>query len=157
MIPVRPATVTVAIILILVAYEVLSMLLKHCLAKGYGEASEALSSTDLDSQEELINLKALNIVRKKTVHIMRIVAYIEFLSFFSVAFFLTRSDKNVKANITLALTIVAGWLAIKIFGNYGQWSGPILGRVTYYLFLLGSFANISIGLLFGYLTGTLFK
>lgn len=161
MIPVKPATVIAATILATVSYELLSRLLKSFMEIGYKEVKNGLSAVDEPKKDhkELETIKALEIFKKKTGRIKRIVAYIEFLGFFTVAFFLTRPG-NTSAlshkNVISILAIVAGWMAIKIFGNYGQWSGPIAGRATYYLFLLGSFANIGIGLLFGYVIRALF-
>jgi hypothetical protein len=57
---------------------------------------------------------------------------------------------------TLSL-VISGWVALKIFGNFQQWSGAVFGRATFYSFLIGTFLNIGSAILIGWLIVTLFS
>lgn len=59
--------------------------------------------------------------------------------------------KYIYAEVFIALfKYIGGWIAIKALGNYGQWSGAILGRACFYIFIIGTFLNIISAILLGF-------
>jgi hypothetical protein len=147
----------------LVAYELLNWGLAWLLNRAYKHietVAEKIAKKFPNSKVILTeqgNIRAINLKKAELFYITKIIAHFEFFIFGVATFFLLKPDEQHLQNSILSLlTIIAGWMAIKIFGNYGQWSGPILGRATYYLFLLGSFSNIGVGILFGYILTNIF-
>lgn len=80
-------------------------------------------------------------------YITKIIGYFEsFLFVMVTTIILFRGE-----NLGLVLTISGGWIALKIFGNYQQWSSVVLGRALFYIFLIGSLFNIILSILLGVL------
>jgi hypothetical protein len=81
--------------------------------------------------------------KKQELYIItKIIGYFEFFLFFTSTLILfSLQAKGLDILQTLGV-LISGWLAIKIFGSYQQWSGPVFGRATFYVFLTGSLLNI---------------
>lgn len=74
--------------------------------------------------------------------ITRIVGYFEIVLFSVFTYVLVCLSEEFLPILNFLAVAVSGWLAIKIFGSYQQWSGAIFGRATFYVFLIGSLMNI---------------
>jgi hypothetical protein len=85
------------------------------------------------------------IKKKELHHITEIVSFIEVIVFSFLTIFLVKHFSEEKEWLGIISGLVkfsAGWLALKVFGNYKQWSGAVLGRAYFYVFFIGSIANI---------------
>ena len=102
------------------------------------------------TEAEHLKIEDLKLVRKRLRYITKIISYFEtvFIMVVSLLFF---KNKGLVEAVMPILTVVAGWMAIKIIGNYSQWSDYTIGRASYYVFLIGSFLNIFIAILCGFL------
>jgi|GEM_PF-3086078 len=175
MISANSLTIILTIVLGLAAYESLNYLLSILINRAYQHISDSgeellrdgritrdkfIRSADIisDMKKELATLKIIKVKKEKIGYIMKLIAHVEAIIFFSLGFCLIRRGHILSmSSASILLALIAGWMAIKIVGNYSQWSGAIFGRATYYLFLLGSFANIGMSFGFGLTVGALFK
>jgi len=66
--------------------------------------------------------------------------------------------KSIELNIIFLILAkyAGGWIAIKMIGNYYKWSLFIIGRTSFYIFLIGSILNISLSIALGFYVYTLF-
>lgn len=67
------------------------------------------------------------------------------IGYFEVTFFIVLTVIILKyspENYIYILSVAGAWIGLKIFGSYQQWSGVVLGRATFYIFLIGSIINI---------------
>jgi len=111
-----------------------------------------------DLQREKLLLDSLNIYRSSRVqNLAKLIGSVELLIFGSISFYGVHRPDSVSEYVRRLLPILAGWIAIKVIGNYSQWSGHILGRATYYIFLLGTLINIGWGLILGAVIAELVK
>lgn len=82
-----------------------------------------------------------------------IIGFIEFLTFTMFTTIILLNTDNLSQNLYQVVSrigiVIPAWIALKIFGGYKQWSGAILGRSTYYIFLIGSIINILAGIFIG--------
>jgi len=90
--------------------------------------------------------------KKDTVgYITILIGSFEILFFGALTILLLRYLGGSVLSIFREITIFAGgWIALKIFGGYQQWSGAVLGRAYFYTFLLGSIINIITAVVIGY-------
>lgn len=119
-------------------------------------AKEAKKLSKLYKHKELINSffqekfdnELIRKKRRKLAGITIAIGIVENLFFiFLTLIFLQRSGFD---SIFIEIPkYVVGWIALKVFGNYQQWSGTIIGRSTFYIFLLGSIVSISLSVLLG--------
>lgn len=121
------------------------------LEKDILEAAEAHAVKEEAVREFSIfkaNIKAvkrgLKIIRT-TIGAFELVLFATFTVIAIEAYGLSKSFEVVKFIGISA----SGWIALKIFGNYQQWSGPFLGRPIFYIFLIGSILNIAGGVILG--------
>ena len=166
----NPADIIAAGLITVAVYEVASSTIAKGLKKGYARTAEIAEKIKKDEYKEKIKLAGLDkesamlyfIVKRHTgkegLFIRKMIAYIELLLFGGLAFLLYKETHRVLDinNIKILLTAFAGWMAIKIFGNYAQWSGTIFGRSTYYIFLIGSVFNAFIAITIGFLLSFFF-
>jgi len=111
-----------------------------------------------DLQREKQLLDSLNISRSSRVQeLAKLIGSVELLIFGSISFYGVYKPDSASEYARRLLPILAGWIAIKVIGNYSQWSGHILGRATYYIFLLGTLINIGWGLILGAIVAELVK
>ncbi len=112
----------------------------------------AAKKTD-DVKDELDNLKILESKRQLAGFLTKMICFIEFalIAFTTCLAFVEifPREKRLLETFTPIMFVIAGWLAIKIFGNYQQWSGIVFGRSTYYIFLTGTVLNIVLSILIG--------
>lgn len=163
----------VAIFLTLVTYNCLfSKLIKQFLIFGYDqlrdEARDLLADqkikkihkeTKIELQKELDVFELLKLSKDKHTWLNTLMGNIEFVLFaLATVLILTSYNNLFRYDASSRLFIItAGWLGIKIVGNYGQWSGDIYGRATYYMFFLGSILNIGFGIMIGSVLAYIFK
>lgn len=107
------------------------------------ELTEAQENQIASIHKESVDLNTIEEKRKKLGFITIIVSLIEMAFFMLLTiFFLNHYGFKFFEIVPEFSKFLVGWIAIKVIGNYGQWSGPILGRATYYTFLIGTFLNI---------------
>jgi hypothetical protein len=70
------------------------------------------------------------------------IGWFEIFFFASTTIILLKYGKNFIDSFQFLMITAAGWIGLKIFGNYQQWSGKFLGRSVFYIFLIGSIVNI---------------
>jgi small-conductance mechanosensitive channel len=101
--------------------------------------------------KEVANLKFIKIKKEKLGFITKIIGVIEIALFAFLVILLIKKYNNQFSNglIFDYVKLFGGWIAIKTLGNYGQWSGAVLGRACFYVFLLGTLLNVFFGLLLG--------
>ncbi len=95
-------------------------------------------------QKEVVGFELVQIKKDHLSFVTKIVGYFE-SAFFIV---LTAIIYEHGRDYDFVLQVVGVWLGLKIFGSYQQWTGAVLGRALFYIFLIGSLFNIlfSIGL-----------
>lgn len=114
-----------------------------------GEDILANGVANCQLKQEIDNLNIFKVKREKLFFITKTVSFIEFFAFF-IAIVIFKSHHISNFEVFLSISKFAGaWFAIKSVGSYGQWSGSILGRATFYTFLLGTIMNIGIAVLLG--------
>ena len=100
-------------------------------------------------RQEVEPFSLVSIKRRKLGFITKIIGYLEMAGFAYLTILLLISNKNLlEISQTLGIAI-SSWIALKIFGSYQQWSGPVFGRATFYTFLIGSIANIAGAIMIG--------
>lgn len=85
--------------------------------------------------------------------ITRLIGWFEIVLFAGLLVLILQFPSNISSPVDVVKILggaFAGWLAIKVVGSYGQWSGPVFGRATFYLFLIGSIANFVGAILIGF-------
>ncbi|MHB0977844.1 MAG: hypothetical protein ACYC1K_00310 [Minisyncoccota bacterium] len=108
-------------------------------------------------EDESVPFRLVKKKRKKLWPITTAVSLIELTIFSSLTVLLFCQDGlDVFQKVKIISITISGWLALKIFGNFQQWSGPVFGRANFYIFLIGSFANIGGAIVLGLLFGNLF-
>ena len=141
------------LIIILSAYiaQKITRVVIRCLNKEIKDAipklkeysrNQNLTCTGLDKEVNIFYL--LEDKKKEELgFITRIIGWFEAIVFATLAIIIiNNSAKNVLDIIKFLGIAASGWIALKIFGNYQQWSGAILGRSVFYIFLIGSIINI---------------
>ena len=134
--------------LIVTQEMVVSKITKHLNRKVFDVGRTLKYNTD-DNKDNKKNLMNLADVRERLCFITKLISYFEAVLIMSLSYFIFLSDKPTVDAVMLILSAVAGWMAIKIIGNYSQWSDYAIGRSTYYVFLIGSILNILIAIIFG--------
>jgi hypothetical protein len=95
------------------------------------------------------SIKLVEIIRKQTGLITKIIGLIKNVLFGALAFFVINpQDFDVNKFLTLG-AYVGGWLGLKVFGNYEHWSDPVIGRATFYVYFIGSLFNIALSIFLG--------
>lgn len=91
--------------------------------------------------------------KKDLSFLTRIIGYLEIFIFFILTFFLLQHNFILSNLDTIKIlgVVTSGWIGLKIFGNYQQWSNPIFGRALFYNFFISSLVNIIGGIIFGYI------
>lgn len=104
-----------------------------------------------EDDEEYKNFDKIQAKKQRLGIITKCVGYFEFELFSILPFLLlTHSQGGDLKSFMQLLPIAGGWIALKIFGNYEQWSGAVFGRSYFYVFLLESILNIGIALAIGW-------
>ncbi len=102
-------------------------------------------------KEEIGNFLLLEKKKEELGIITCIIGWLEILLFVFLTIALVKIDNILFVEkFKILSTIIMGWIALKIFGNYYQWSGTILGRSTFYIFLIGTIINILGAILIGF-------
>ena len=105
-----------------------------------------------DFQKEHFNF-ALILKKKESVgYITKVVGYFELALFAGLTVLLIKftGGGSVFMGFREFAILAGGWIALKIFGGYQQWSGAVLGRAYFYNFLVGSIANIMLAAAIGF-------
>lgn len=114
-------------------------------------------SSKSDFGKESDDFKMILKTKEGLGFITNIIGLIEMIIFSGFTILLTQHYSNNFFEIIIALVKVSGgWLALKIFGSYHQWSGAVLGRAYFYVFLMGSIINIFFSVIMGYVLWLLF-
>ncbi|MCL5960387.1 MAG: hypothetical protein M1358_13950 [Chloroflexi bacterium] len=101
--------------------------------------------------QETANLEPIRAKRKDLGFITTVIGVGEAVVFGSFTLLLAhkyRADFFIE--ITTLLQSIVLWVGVKTLGNYGQWSGAVLGRACFYTFLVGTFINIVFAILLGF-------
>ena len=93
---------------------------------------------DIEFKKEADGFKLFQVKKIHLGYITKIIGYFESFFFIIVTAVILFNGLGVE----MLPTIAGGWIALKIFGNFQQWSGVVLGRATFYIFLIGSLVNI---------------
>ncbi len=91
-------------------------------------------------------LSRLEIFSKQTQSFKWMIGALEAALFFFAAIYINATLREHVLNRIAGL--VLGWMAIKMVGNFQSWSEAPYGRGLFYRFLIGSFINIGISILF---------
>lgn len=146
-------------VLIIITFGTASQCLARAATKSLYEkiknVAKEMSDNNDDNSELKMESDSLNVLedkRKKLGFITMIVSLIEF-TIFTVAtiFILTKFNIEYYEIFKIISLVFGGWFAIKIIGNYGQWSGIYFGRATFYTFLIGTLINVVCGVLLGWI------
>ncbi len=121
-----------------------------------GEAGRKGYNTE-DFKKELANFYVIRQKRKKLWIFTTIVGALETIVFSGLALlYLKKFGVDPFETVVTMLKFTAGWIAMKTFGNYQQWSGAVFGRLFFYIFIIGSILNIGLAIVAGYLIAFLF-
>jgi hypothetical protein len=161
------AEITVLVLLVIfVIYNLINyVLVKPLLTMLYGkyktEAAALENSSSIPEafiknsgiSEERAILEILSHRRNKKFDLNLVIANIEFALIAGSTFVILNKfgDKIDYDFLSRIAFIVLAWMGIKVIGNYGQWKRPIFGRSTFYVFLIGTTANIIVGILAGWI------
>ena len=124
--------------------------LMHCVYEWFhGEVIELKNILKgLRVGEEVEDFENIKTKRGKLGIITKVVGYFEFIFFGILVLMMTLFFReSFTEAVFQLLPIMGGWIALKVFGNYHQWSGAVFGRASFYIFLLGSVLNIGIAIL----------
>lgn len=102
-------------------------------------------------QNEIEPFKLIKFKKSQLGFISKAVGAIELFIFYALTLTLYITEVSDVEKLQYVITIFFAWMALKIFGNYQQWSGAIFGRATFYAFLIGSILNIGGAVAVGYL------
>lgn len=116
------------------------------------EAENGNPKTIQALEEETKPFQLLELKKEDLGFITKIIGYLEISIFFYITILLSRSNTNLLDQTRFIGVAITGWLALKIFGGYQQWSGRVFGRATFYTFLIGSFINIGGAIIIGLAT-----
>lgn len=126
--------------------------------EGFVKACEGAGipkEIEQDFKKEIETFKFLKLKKElnKLGLITVLIGLVEFCIFVPLTMvILQRYGLNIFEVVKNIGIVTSGWIALKIFGSYSQWSGAILGRSTFYIFLISSLLNIilaiSIGIIF---------
>jgi len=120
---------------------------KEIKEKGYKTADFYKESTGLF----LIKKK-----KEKLNFITTIIGVIEVVLFGGLTFILIQENYDFYKIFVILTPLIVGWIALKIFGSYRQWSGAVFGRSCFYIFFIGSIFNIVIAVIIGLMASKLF-
>lgn len=180
MIEINAATIITATALTTIVYAGFNLALASIVSREYKKICE-LAKKLMDGKVKLMSVKKpedltrqsgldkeyaamvfLNAQREEINYFTRIISCIELILFGGLAFVLYSEDVQgshvilSKEHILILLTAFGAWMALKVFGSYGQWSGWVFGRATYYLFLIGSIANCVVSVIIGFVLAFFF-
>ena len=99
-------------------------------------------------QIEVQNFELLHIKKEYLGFITKIIGYFESI-FFIILTVITFQYSTL--NYSFIFSVAGVWIGLKIFGSYQQWSGVVLGRATFYIFLIGSILNIMGSIMLGFI------
>jgi hypothetical protein len=102
-------------------------------------------------KEESIPMALFVGTKKYLRHITGYVANLEFFLFLALTvtvFVLANGHKQIAPAIFFP---AVSWLGIKTFANTRYWAFEVFGRATFYVYFIGSFWNIAIAVITGYL------
>jgi hypothetical protein len=102
-------------------------------------------------KREVENFNLISIKKEYVGFIPKIIGWFENILFIVLTIVILNFQyENLHlGSIQIIGGFVAGWMTLKIFGNYEQWAGPILGRAQFYIFLIGTVFNILLSILWG--------
>jgi hypothetical protein len=85
------------------------------------------------------------------------IGWLEIIFFAALTFVLCKYGNltNIVDGYKIVGVSASAWITLKIFGNYQQWGTPIVGRVLFYIFLIGTIMNISAAVALGYASSLL--
>lgn len=92
-----------------------------------------------DFKKEIQGFKLIQNKKDYLGFITKIIGYFEAIFFIVLTIIIL---KYSPLNNTFIVSVAGAWIGLKIFGSYQQWSGVVLGRTTFYIFLIGSIINI---------------
>lgn len=128
---------------------VVSKLMRYLWVNASKVIKDLPTGAGKDKDEKRIgDIDSLNFIREKLWYLTKFVSYFESIFVASVAY-LSIIHKGLFEGMVMTLYVIAAWMAIKVFGNYGQWADSVVGRVYYYIFIIGSILNISIAVIVG--------
>jgi len=104
-----------------------------------------------DFQREHFNFELILKKKHFVGYLTRVIGYFELILFTGLTILLFRfADGDVSEKAKGFAILAGGWIALKIFGAYKQWSGAVLGRTYFYNFLIGSIINILLAAVLGF-------
>lgn len=113
------------------------------------EEERILIDTNQELLEEVRNFKKIRKAKDKFDLLRFIIGVLESAFFIFIAIIFLNKE-GLGAGFFLIIAKAAGaWIALKIFGNYSQWKGMIMGRAHFYIFLIGSLLNILFSVIVG--------
>lgn len=97
-------------------------------------------------------------IREELGFLTIIIGTIELATFAIVTdFILLNKMPDVYETVSQIVLFFAGWMTIKTIGSWGQWSDSRFGRAVFYVFLLCTFLNITLGIALGVLCTKFFS
>lgn len=123
--------------------------------QGIKELKERNSNLS-DFYQESTNLFLIKKKKEKLNFITTIIGVIEIALFGGLAFILVQKNYSFYEIFNTLTTFAGGWIALKVIGNYQQWSGAVFGRACFYIFFMGTIFNIVIAILIGLVAAAIF-
>ena len=101
-------------------------------------------------RKEVSNLRTVKDKKELLGFITIVISLIEVIIFSFLLIFLKKEYGQDTFEIVSSFSKFFGvWVVVKTIGNFGQWSGPNLGRASFYVFLIGTLLNIASAILLG--------
>ncbi len=120
--------------------------IEESMEKLFQSGSKSASIVD----REYENFKCIKDKKRDLTNITQIIGVFEIITFSVYSnFVVSMSESTLIDNIQTIAVAVAGWMAIKVLGNYSQWTGSVYGRATFYSFLIASGVNILLAIILG--------
>lgn len=106
--------------------------------------TKSIEQNDESNEDEIEKWKLGCKLRNNNLQVITFaIGTIETIFFYGITFYLLHILKfSFFETLNYIFRIYAGWIAIKVIGQYQLWSGELLGRATFYIFLIGSMVNL---------------
>jgi hypothetical protein len=126
-------------------------------AERLAKEAEANGYRADDFKRELANFYVIKQKRKKLWLFAATIGAFETIVFSCLTvLYLNKFGLDPLRTVVIMIQFGAGWVAMKTFGNYQQWSGAVFGRLFFYIFIIGSILNIGLAVVLGYLLSFFF-
>ena len=110
-----------------------------------------IKNSKVSEERAILEIETLRSAKKFDISI--ILAEVEFILITILTFVALngQDDKFSLSSVSRIFIFSISWLAVKTFGNFGQWKFPNFGRSIFDIYLITSVINIMLGIVAGWI------